>query len=97
MEHFLLQLLPTLPDMEMLINVMDYPLSSKRLNPLPVLSFSKVLSSEKASTGKEGGCHYIMHICGAYYHGHFTSLKFVFQSLKTRFRDYEHLLYSCVL
>ena len=46
-EHFLLQLIPVLPDMEFLVNVMDYPLSSRLSgDPLPILSFSKVGSVE---------------------------------------------------
>ena len=43
-EHFLLELVHDLPDMELLINVLDYPLSMKRGDPLPVFSFSKVSS-----------------------------------------------------
>ena len=41
-EHFLLALLPGLPDMEIIINVMDYPLASRHFQPLPIFSFSKV-------------------------------------------------------
>nr|XP_012143593.1 PREDICTED: O-glucosyltransferase rumi homolog isoform X2 [Megachile rotundata] len=41
-EHFLLKLAPKLPDMDLVINVRDYPQSSKYFGgPLPVFSFSK--------------------------------------------------------
>ncbi|XP_063812965.1 protein O-glucosyltransferase 1 isoform X2 [Pseudophryne corroboree] len=41
-EHFLLQLLPHLPDMEILINVRDYPQVPQWMTPvIPVFSFSK--------------------------------------------------------
>lgn len=45
MEHFLLRLARFLPDMEMLINVHDYPQSSKLGPPMPIFSFSKVVST----------------------------------------------------
>ncbi|XP_005098880.1 protein O-glucosyltransferase 1 [Aplysia californica] len=41
-EHFLLEQLPHLPDMEMVINVRDWPQTSRHREPLPVFSFSKV-------------------------------------------------------
>ncbi|XP_029052282.1 O-glucosyltransferase rumi homolog [Osmia bicornis bicornis] len=41
-EHFLLKLAPKLPDMDLVINVRDYPQSNKYFGgPLPVFSFSK--------------------------------------------------------
>ncbi|KAM5127064.1 protein O-glucosyltransferase 1 [Mantella aurantiaca] len=41
-EHFLLELLPDLPDMEMVINVRDYPQVPHWMTPvIPVFSFSK--------------------------------------------------------
>uniref|UniRef100_A0A8C5QUJ4 Protein O-glucosyltransferase 1 n=1 Tax=Leptobrachium leishanense TaxID=445787 RepID=A0A8C5QUJ4_9ANUR len=41
-EHFLLQLLPDLPDMELVINVRDYPQVPRWMTPvIPVFSFSK--------------------------------------------------------
>ncbi|XP_039252811.2 protein O-glucosyltransferase 1-like [Styela clava] len=44
-EHFITQLLDDLPDMEMIINVRDWPQTNKRdLDPRPVFSFSKVVS-----------------------------------------------------
>ncbi|XP_029637108.1 protein O-glucosyltransferase 1 [Octopus sinensis] len=43
-EHFIKKLLDDLPDMEMVINVHDYPRVQKFLDPLPVFSFSKVVS-----------------------------------------------------
>uniref|UniRef100_A0A8C5DWT4 Glycosyl transferase CAP10 domain-containing protein n=3 Tax=Gouania willdenowi TaxID=441366 RepID=A0A8C5DWT4_GOUWI len=44
-EHFLLQLLDRLPDVEMVVNVRDYPQSPGWVEPpLPVLSFSKTSS-----------------------------------------------------
>lgn len=42
-EHFLLKLAPGLTDMDLVINVRDYPQSSKHFGgPLPIFSFSKV-------------------------------------------------------
>lgn len=42
-EHFLLKLTPDLPDVDLVINVRDYPQSSKHFGgPLPIFSFSKV-------------------------------------------------------
>lgn len=42
-EHFLLELLPDLPDMEMVINVRDYPQVPHWMSPvIPIFSFSKV-------------------------------------------------------
>lgn len=42
-EHFILQVIDRLPDMEMVINVRDYPqVPHWAQPPLPVLSFSKV-------------------------------------------------------
>ncbi|XP_063301858.1 protein O-glucosyltransferase 1 [Pelobates fuscus] len=41
-EHFLLQLLPHLPDMELVINVRDYPQVPRWMTPtIPIFSFSK--------------------------------------------------------
>ncbi|XP_017883477.1 O-glucosyltransferase rumi homolog, partial [Ceratina calcarata] len=41
-EHFILKLAPRLPDMDLVINVRDYPQSSKHFgSPLPIFSFSK--------------------------------------------------------
>ncbi|OQR74907.1 O-glucosyltransferase rumi-like, partial [Tropilaelaps mercedesae] len=41
-EHFLLGLIPNMPDMDLVINVRDYPQSLRRQGKLPVFSFSKV-------------------------------------------------------
>lgn len=42
-EHFLLAVIRRLPDMEMVINVRDYPQVPKWMEPtIPVFSFSKV-------------------------------------------------------
>ncbi|GFR97819.1 protein O-glucosyltransferase 1 [Elysia marginata] len=41
-EHFLLELIKDLPDMELVINVKDWPQVPRHRDPLPVLSFSKV-------------------------------------------------------
>lgn len=42
-EYFLLKLASGLPNMDLVINVRDYPQSSKHFgNPLPIFSFSKV-------------------------------------------------------
>ena len=42
-EYFLLKLAPGLTDMDLVINVRDYPQSSKYFgDPLPIFSFSKV-------------------------------------------------------
>lgn len=42
-EHFLLKLAPGLTDMDLVINVRDYPQSNKYFGgPLPIFSFSKV-------------------------------------------------------
>lgn len=41
-EHFILEIIQKLPDMEMYINVRDWPQSPKFQSPLPVFSFSKV-------------------------------------------------------
>ncbi|KAK3734105.1 hypothetical protein RRG08_000020 [Elysia crispata] len=41
-EHFLLELVNDLPDMELVINVKDWPQVHRQRDPLPVLSFSKV-------------------------------------------------------
>ncbi|MFY9824867.1 MAG: glycosyl transferase family 90 [Thermoanaerobaculia bacterium] len=40
-EHFLLEIAPHLPDLEFLVNVEDYPVSTRK-DPLPVFSFSKI-------------------------------------------------------
>lgn len=50
MEHFILEIIGRLPDMEMVINVRDYPQVPKWMEPaIPVFSFSKV--SIRRSTG----------------------------------------------
>jgi len=41
-EHFLLNVVNNLPDMEFALNVHDWPKSPKYKSPMPVLSFSKV-------------------------------------------------------
>lgn len=42
-EHFVLEVIGHLPDMEMVINVRDYPQVPKWMEPaIPVFSFSKV-------------------------------------------------------
>ncbi|VDI58881.1 protein glucosyltransferase [Mytilus galloprovincialis] len=41
-EHFILEIIKKLPDMEMYINVRDWPQSVKFQSPIPVFSFSKV-------------------------------------------------------
>lgn len=42
-EHFILEVIHRLPDMEMVINVRDYPQVPKWMEPtIPVFSFSKV-------------------------------------------------------
>ncbi|XP_064400305.1 protein O-glucosyltransferase 1-like isoform X2 [Halichondria panicea] len=40
-EYFILDVIQHLPDMEIVINVHDYPKSYKHKNPLPIFSFSK--------------------------------------------------------
>ncbi|XP_076661548.1 O-glucosyltransferase rumi homolog isoform X2 [Halictus rubicundus] len=41
-EHFLLKLAPSLPDIDLVVNTRDYPQTSKHFdNPLPIFSFSK--------------------------------------------------------
>lgn len=43
-EHFIIPLLPELPDMELVINMRDWPQISKHFGPpKPVFSFSKVI------------------------------------------------------
>lgn len=43
MEHFILEVIDRLPDMEMVVNVRDYPQVPSWVEPmLPVFSFSKV-------------------------------------------------------
>ena len=54
MEHFLLQLVDVLPDMELLVNVNDYPLSPRYSPPLPFFSFSKVTEREREREGGRG-------------------------------------------
>ena len=44
-EHFINKIIAQLPDMEMYINVHDYPKSPRWQEPLPVFSFSKVVST----------------------------------------------------
>jgi len=43
-EHFILEIIKDLPDMELLINTRDWPQSPKHGSPLPIFSFSKPLS-----------------------------------------------------
>ncbi|XP_076447396.1 protein O-glucosyltransferase 1-like [Babylonia areolata] len=43
-EHFILEIIDKLPDMEFLLNVQDYPQAVKRWSPVPIFSFSKVAS-----------------------------------------------------
>lgn len=40
-EHFILKLVDELPDMEFVLNTRDWPQAHRRLEPLPVFSFSK--------------------------------------------------------
>jgi protein glucosyltransferase len=48
-EHFIIELLPKLPDMELVINMRDWPQVSKHFGPpKPVFSFSKVIIVNKA-------------------------------------------------
>ncbi|XP_003383040.2 PREDICTED: protein O-glucosyltransferase 1-like isoform X2 [Amphimedon queenslandica] len=42
-EHFILNIIEDLPNMELIINVFDYPKSHKYHSPLPVFSFSKTV------------------------------------------------------
>jgi protein glucosyltransferase len=43
-EHFIVPLLPKLPGMELVINMRDWPLTSKHFGlPKPMFSFSKVI------------------------------------------------------
>lgn len=44
-EYFILDVIHSLPDMELVINTRDWPQSDKFSNPLPVFSFSKVVKS----------------------------------------------------
>lgn len=59
MEHFILKMIDKLPDMEMRINVRDYPQIPKWSRPLPVFSFSKTANEHDimypAWTFWEGG------------------------------------------
>lgn len=41
-EHFILEIIDDLPDMEFALNVYDWPRSPKYKDPMPVLSFSKI-------------------------------------------------------
>ena len=43
-EHFVLEIIKKLPDMEFILNTRDWPESPKYRQPLPVFSFSKVVS-----------------------------------------------------
>ena len=43
-EHFILEIIDKLPNMEFLLNTHDYPQSVKHAPPLPIFSFSKVVS-----------------------------------------------------
>ncbi|XP_040072183.2 protein O-glucosyltransferase 1 [Ixodes scapularis] len=40
-EHFLLEIVDELPDLEFIVNTRDWPQAHKRYDPLPVFSFSK--------------------------------------------------------
>lgn len=42
-EHFILEVIKKLPDMEFVINTRDWPQISSRQQPIPVFSFSKVV------------------------------------------------------
>lgn len=42
-EHFILEIIKDLPDMELGINVHDWPKSMSHGPPIPVFSFSKVV------------------------------------------------------
>ncbi|XP_060565583.1 protein O-glucosyltransferase 1-like [Ruditapes philippinarum] len=44
-EHFILEIIKKLPDMEFILNTRDWPQSSKYQKPLPIFSFSKVTSA----------------------------------------------------
>ena len=50
MEHFLLEIIHKLPDMEFIMNVRDWPQTSLRGPPMPVFSFSKNVSSMTGTT-----------------------------------------------
>lgn len=55
-EHFILEVIRRLPDMEMVINVRDYPQVPKWMEPtIPVFSFSKVRTGRGTWEGAEGG------------------------------------------
>lgn len=57
-EHFILEVIGRLPDMEMVINVRDYPQVPKWMEPaIPVFSFSKV-SKYRASHMR--GCRVVL-------------------------------------
>ncbi|BFZ08262.1 hypothetical protein BsWGS_11301 [Bradybaena similaris] len=43
-EHFILEVIDALPDMELVVNVKDWPQIPRRWEPLPVFSFSKVVA-----------------------------------------------------
>ena len=43
-EHFILEIIDELPDMEFVLNSRDWPQSSTHGPPLPIFSFSKVVS-----------------------------------------------------
>jgi hypothetical protein len=46
-EHFIIELLPKLPDLELVINMHDWPQISKHFGPpKPVFSFSKVIITQ---------------------------------------------------
>lgn len=50
-EHFILEVIDRLPDLEMVVNVRDYPQVPKWVEPtLPVFSFSKVRHQRLART-----------------------------------------------
>lgn len=57
-EHFILEVIQRLPDMEMVINVRDYPQVPKWMEPtIPVFSFSKV-STGRATWGQRVSLRY---------------------------------------
>ena len=44
-EHFLLEIIADLPDLDMIVNVRDNPQSYRHGPPMPIFSFSKVPKS----------------------------------------------------
>ena len=59
-EHFLLEIIADLPDLDLVINVRDNPQSYKYAPPMPIFSFSKVpeyLHVHLHSVSTFIGCH----------------------------------------